>query len=142
MESATALAGDRFIAFSTWKWYDLQRRTGGRPVYRYFFARPRPGGEGAVHSGEIEYALGNLPGNNVYAWTPDDFHVSQVMQSYFANFIKTGDPNGPGLPDWPAANRDASTPVMRLDVNSRVEPDQTQARYLFLDRFFASGGAK
>ena len=45
------------------------------------------------------------PRNKVYAWTPDDYKVSEVMQGYFANFVKTGDPNGPGLPTWPAANR-------------------------------------
>ncbi len=39
---ATDLAGDRFIGFSTWKWADLQSRTGGKPVYRYLYARPRP----------------------------------------------------------------------------------------------------
>ena len=35
---ATALAGDRFIGFSTWKWSDLHAKTGGKPVYRYFYA--------------------------------------------------------------------------------------------------------
>jgi para-nitrobenzyl esterase len=142
MQSATALASDMFIAYSTWKWYDLQYRTGGEPVYRYFFARPRPGGDGAVHSGEIEYALGNLPGNTVYAWTSDDYTVSKTMQGFFANFIKTGNPNGPGLPNWPAANRDLTEPVMHLNVVSSAEPDQTRARYEFLDQFFASKAGK
>ena len=135
-QSATALASDRFIAFSTWKWYDLHRRTGDKPVFRYFFARPRPGGSGAVHSGEIEYALGNLATNTSYAWTPDDYKVSETMQDYFADFVKTGDPNGAGLPAWPAANRGFSEPVMRLDVNSRAEPETHRERYRFLDRFY------
>ena len=135
-QSATALASDRFIAFSTWKWYDLHRRTGDKPVFRYFFARPRPGGSGAVHSGEIEYALGNLATNTSYAWTPDDYKVSETMQDYFADFVKTGDPNGAGLPAWPAANRGFSEPVMRLDVNSRAEPETYRERYRFLDRFY------
>ena len=135
-ESATALASDRFIAFSTWKWYDLQSRTGGKPVFRYFFSRPRPGGTGAVHSGEIEYALGNLATNTTYAWTPDDYKVSETMQSYFANFIKTGDPNGPTLPSWPAANRGGVEPVMHLDVNTHVGFDAHRDRYRFLDQFY------
>ena len=165
--SATDLAGDRFIGYSTWKWAELHSKTGGNRVYRYFYARPRPamrpelgnatpglaGGvvreqkaavpamppaTGAVHSAEIEYALGNLSTNNVYAWTPDDYKVSKVMQEYFANFIKKGDPNGRGLPTWAAANKsdgaaDAAS-VMRLDVQSRAEPEKHRARYLFLDK--------
>lgn len=127
IQSATDMAGDRFIAYSTWKW--IQLHTGAGRVYRYLYARPRPGAKGAVHSAEIEYALGNLALNDVYAWTEDDYRVSATMQNYFANFIKKADPNGPGLPEWPTAQ------VMRLDVQSRAEPDTTRARYQFLDQF-------
>jgi para-nitrobenzyl esterase len=94
-----------------------------------------PPARGAVHSAEIEYALGNLASNRVYAWTPDDYKVSEVMQGYFANFIKKGDPNGPGLPKWPAVKGGGAVQFMRLDVDSRVEDDKHRARYLFLDQF-------
>ena len=60
------------------------------------------------------------------------------MQEYFANFIKKGDPNGHGLPAWAAANSTGgggeAAIVMRLDVESRAEPDKHRARYLFLDK--------
>ena len=56
------------------------------------------------------------------------------MQSYFANFIKTGNPNGAGLPNWPAVGRDGDAQVMRLDVESRADPEKHRARYLFLDQ--------
>ena len=91
-----------------------------------------PPARGAVHSAEIEYALGNLGSNDVYAWTPDDYKVSNVMQSYFANFIKKGNPNGAGLPEWPAMS---TSRFMKIDVESRAETDKTRARYLFLDQF-------
>jgi para-nitrobenzyl esterase len=141
VQAATDLAGDRIMGYSTWKWIDLHVRTSGARVYHYLYARPRPAertgnhpaARGAVHSAEIEYALGNLALNEVYAWTPDDYKVSAQMQSYFANFIKKFDPNGPGLPQWPAMRGDNSQ-VMRLDVESRAEPDQTRPRYLFLDQ--------
>ena len=138
-QSLTDLAGDRFIAYSTWKWLETHSATTGKPVYRYLYARPRPGSRGAVHSAEIEYALGNLATNTVYAWTPDDQQVSATMQSYFANFITTGDPNGAGLPKWPvgAASANGDVQRLRIDVESRAEPEP-RARYRFLEEFFTA----
>jgi para-nitrobenzyl esterase len=145
--AATALASDRFIAFSTWKWIDLHTRAGGKPAFRYFYSRPRPAmhagkgtdgpARGAAHSAEIEYAMGNLPGNDVYAWTDDDRKVSAAMSSYFANFIKTGDPNGGKLSKWPAMAKGDGGKVMHIDVSPRVESDRTRPRYLLLDQIYA-----
>jgi para-nitrobenzyl esterase len=136
LQSATALASDRFIAYGTWKWMDLHGKTGGTPVFRYLYSRPRPGGLGASHSAEIEYAMGNLATNKAVAWTPDDYRVSEIFQGYFANFVKTGDPNGPGLPHWPAANSGGTVQVMHIDVKTRVEAEHARERYLFLDRIY------
>lgn len=165
MQAATDLAADRFIGYSTWKWSDVHSKTSSKPVYRYLYSRPRPpmtaamgnatpglaggvirGGDttvnktpsarGAVHSAEIEYAMGNLATNKVFAWTPDDYKVSQVMQEYFANFIKTGNPNGINLPLWPAVNQDSTVQVMHIDVQTRAEAEKNRERYLFLDQFF------
>jgi para-nitrobenzyl esterase len=161
---ATDLSGDRFIGYSTWKWSDLHGKTAGKPVYRYLYARPRPamrpemgnavpglaGGvvkgadakkadrpsppRGAVHSAEIEYAMGNLATNKVYAWQPDDYKVSEIMQQYFANFVKSGDPNGSGLPTWLPASPGAEAQVMHIDVETRLEPEKHRGRYLLLDQ--------
>jgi para-nitrobenzyl esterase len=60
------------------------------------------------------------------------------MQQYYANFVRTGDPNGPTVPQWPPANAGDSTQLMRLDVTPALEPDRYRERYLFLDAF--SGG--
>jgi para-nitrobenzyl esterase len=146
--SATALAGDLFIAHSTWRWMELHRQTGGQNVYFYYYVHPRPAkrapapGEqpdvGAVHSGEIEYALGNLDGNPVYAWTAIDHAVSRTMQDYFAQFIRTGDPNRAGLPAWPSV-RNVHGGITRqiIDADTRTEIDRGAARQAFLRDFLA-----
>lgn len=149
LAAAQDLSSDRFISYGTWKWLELATRTGGRPTYYYLFARPRPPmrgqaadkpdqpppARGAAHSAEIEYALGNLDLNDVYAWTPDDRKVSRVMQDYLANFIRTGDPNGPGLPEWP---RYETGQRLVIDVGTGAEPEKTRARYELLDRLDGS----
>jgi para-nitrobenzyl esterase len=158
-EAATHLASARFISHSTWKWTELQMKTGGKPVYRYLYARPRPaylgmpgqpapaaggapngpgaqqppGPRGAPHSAEIQYAMGNLDLDKRYSWEPADYEVSKVMQAYFVNFIKTGNPNGPGLPEWPAYRADSNYQRMRIDVESHAGPEAYRARYLALD---------
>ena len=133
---ATALASDDFLALPTWKWFELQRRTGA-PTYYYYFTRVRPrfvtdtSGNplpwGAVHSAEIEYALGNLDANPLYVWTADDRKVSATMSAYFANFIKTGNPNNGSLPAWPRASLDAGKirrQVIDVDTYSAAFPEQ------------------
>ncbi len=161
--SATALASDRFISYSTWKWFDLQRKNSTQPVYRYLYSKLRPplvdqslstglaGGTikkedneykapeaiGAPHACEIEYCMGNLSLIKDYAWTSDDYKVSETMQNFFANFIKTGNPNGPELPEWRAADAlDITPPVMIIDVESKTVKTENDARYLFLDKAY------
>ena len=162
-QSATDLAGDRFIAYSTWKWFDLHRKNSTQPIYRYYYTNPRPemrdnsleaglaGGmikknsntkkapipKGAVHSAEIEYAMGNLASNKDYAWSEDDYKVSETMMNYFANFIKTGNPNGDGLPKWPMAKNEEQPEIMIIDVNSKSKKAENDARYLFLDKEYS-----
>ena len=161
--SATQLSSDRFIAYSTWKWFDLHRNNSSQPVYRYLYSKLRPplvdnsvssglaGGTvkkdpnapkppeavGAPHACEIEYCMGNLHLVKEYAWTDDDFKVSETMLNYFANFIKTGNPNDGKLPEWIAAKAgDASPPVMVLNTESKTINAKNDARYEFLDKAY------
>lgn len=146
-EVATSLACDRFIAFGTWRWSNMHSTTGGKPVYRYFYAHPRPATKsetakgnnkpsstGGTHSAEIEYAMGNLPTNKVFDWQPQDYKISETMQSYFVNFIKTGNPNGQALPNWPAVKSGDPAAVMVIDVNTKAVTEKTRDRYLLLQK--------
>lgn len=73
---------------------------------------------GAVHSADIEYAMGNLQTNEFYEWNEDDYAISDLFLSYYANFCKTGNPNGEGLPQWDSMTGAEVAPVMQIDVHS------------------------
>lgn len=132
-QSAGALAGDNFIAFGTWKWIDMHAKTPGVPVYRYHFEKNLPMPEPAApHAGEIEYVFMDLPAKNL-PWTAEDRQVSELMANYWTNFAKTGDPNGPGLPQWPVYRAEDGYQVMHLDATSKASADDRRGRYLLLD---------
>jgi para-nitrobenzyl esterase len=96
-------------------------------------ASSNPAPRGAVHSAEIQYAMGNLDLDKRYTWEPADYEVSKTMQAYFVNFIKTGNPNGPGLPNWPAYSADNNYQRMRIDEKCQAEPEAHRDRYLALE---------
>jgi para-nitrobenzyl esterase len=135
--SALDFAGDQFIAFSTWAWMESQSKTGKQPIYRYRFdlgppADPKGPQLGAFHSAEIEYVFGQLDSKAGVAWRADDRQLSEAMQKYWANFARSGDPNGAGLPKWPVYSAGEGWPVMFLDAKSGAHKDELRERYLFL----------
>jgi para-nitrobenzyl esterase len=148
LESAAALASDLFIGHATWKWLEVHAQTGRAPVYRYSFDRKIPVAPeakvngaavtsrdiGARHAGEIEYVFGTLTSIPGVVWEPIDAKLADAMTSYWANFAKTGDPNGTGLPAWP--KYDPKSPrVLHFDETIKDAPDTTRQRYLALDAF-------
>ena len=92
---------------------------------------------GAVHSADIEYAMGTLPTNRVYDWQPEDYTISDIFSNYYVNFVKTGNPNGLGLIDWPTTNGKAIAPVLQIDANTFVKEDPNmEKRYEIMDQLF------
>ena len=94
---------------------------------------------GAVHSADIEYAMGNLASNEFYDWQPEDYAISKLFLTYYANFCKYGNPNGEGLPQWTAINGQAVAPVMYIDVESGEKADAAMENaYRTLEKFYLS----
>lgn len=117
---STATLGD----YTMFGWGRAQATTGTAPVYTYRFTRnppiPKseyPGGPdasppGAWHGAEIPYAFDNLPARD-WPWTERDRELSRQIMTYWINFAATGDPNGPGLPQWPTYRQEPGK-VMEL----------------------------
>jgi para-nitrobenzyl esterase len=135
LQSAADLASDLFISYSTWKWIEVHARTA--PVYRYRFDRALPEANGsnrfgAAHASDIEYSFHTLDSKKA-DWKPEDRETERVMAAAFANFVKTGNPNGPGVPPWPEFGK--TRQVMVLDAPSKVVPEPDRARYEFIDGY-------
>ncbi len=136
--AAQDMASDQFIAYSTWKWIEMQSATGASPVYRYRFEEappnydPKAESKGAYHSSEIEFVFEDLASKHL-PWSSQDKRLSDMMSSYWINFARTGNPNSNGLPHWPPYQKDDGYQVMHLTVQPHAVPDQLRNRYEYLD---------
>jgi para-nitrobenzyl esterase len=147
VEAAAALASDLFIGHGTWKWIEAHSQTGGAPVYRFSFDRKIPVAPdatfngvaatsrdiGARHAGEIQYVFGTLDSVPNVRWEASDRKLSDAMTTYWTNFARTGDPNGPGLPEWP--RYDTTRRVLHLDETIHDAADPRRPRYEALDMY-------
>jgi para-nitrobenzyl esterase len=101
----------------------------GRRAFVYRFDRSVPGkGEsdlGAFHSLEIPYVFGTFQ-TRAFRWLPftsTDYKLSQIVQAYWTNFAKSGDPNGPGLPHWVAWSTDQESYISFNQIGD-ADPQQ------------------
>jgi len=106
-EARLGLERDLRFAWDMWAWARLQAGTGKSPVYYYSFRQqpPFPAGSvyegwGASHFAELWYVFDHLD-QEPWRWTKADRKVAEEMSSYWTNFAKSGNPNGPNLPPWP-----------------------------------------
>ncbi len=92
------------FAWPTWAWARLQSRVSKNPAYVYYFDHRTPATpDGATHGAEMAYVFGNLD-SRLGAPSATEVALSEAMSTYWVNFAKSADPNGPGLPAWPAFN--------------------------------------
>ncbi len=100
--------------------WERQALENGIPSYAYFFVKEN-GRLGAWHSGEEVYLYGNIPdGSHLY--DASDRALSDAMKRYFLNFIRTGDPNGEGLPAWPAGAGENQVLELGSEIRIREAP--------------------
>ncbi len=141
-ESRASLERDVRFGWDMWTWAKLQSTTGTAPVYYYNFGHlpPAPAGSpwarwGAGHWAELPYVFGH-PDQAPGAWKSGDRAISNAIIGYWTNFAKRGNPNGPGLDEWPAFTREHPQ-ALHFDSTIRVggvaNLDQLEA----IDAFFA-----
>jgi para-nitrobenzyl esterase len=140
-QSARDIFRDATFAWHTWAWALLQSKLGRGKAYVYYFDhRTKLSPNGAGHAAEIPYVFRTLgrftgPAALVAPPTAADVAMSDLMSSYFVNFAKSGDPNGPGLPPWPAFSQQAQA-VMHFDAMSSARPAPNMTKIQALDEYF------
>jgi para-nitrobenzyl esterase len=129
---------------SMFLWAAERARTSRAKAWTYYFSRGIPWPEqpqyGAFHTSEVPYVFGNLKLLN-RPWESVDRQLSSTMMGYWVNFAATGDPNGKGLPEWPAFDKNKR---LTMELGEKLGPRLVadQARFEIFEKFFAKHQAQ
>jgi para-nitrobenzyl esterase len=139
-KTARDLMRDAVFGWHTWIWARLQSKTGKSKVFYYYFdqhpdypADSPQAGRGSPHGQEVAYVFQHLNPNQQP--TKSDEAVSEAMATYWTNFAKFGDPNGPGLPKWPAFS-DANPVLMYFAQTPHTGPVPSADALKVMDQYF------
>jgi para-nitrobenzyl esterase len=142
-KTARDLTRDAAFGWHTWIWAQIQSKLGKSKVFYYYFdqhpdypADSPHAGYGAPHGREVPYVFGYLNELRNEQPTAADHVISDAMVTYWTNFAKYGDPNGPGEPKWPAFSE--QTPeLMYFSGTPHTGPVPNEAGLETLDAYFA-----
>ncbi|MFC1493971.1 carboxylesterase/lipase family protein [Thermodesulfobacteriota bacterium] len=140
-KTARDLMRDAAFGWQTWIWARLQSKTGKSRVFYYYFdqhpdypADSPQAGQGSPHGQEVSYVFQHLNPDQQPA--KSDEVISEAMATYWTNFAKFGDPNGPGLPEWPAFS-DVNPVVMHFSRTPHTGPVPGGDALMVMDQYFA-----
>jgi para-nitrobenzyl esterase len=126
------LSRDSSSGWNSWTWARLHALYGHSKVFLYYFdVSPPDSTVGAYHGAETQYVFGRPSATARF----EDAQVSQLMRRYWINFAKSADPNGSGLPIWPAFS-DSASATMVFDRNSSARRLPNVDRMRAIDSFY------
>ncbi|MDB5063152.1 MAG: esterase [Mucilaginibacter sp.] len=133
--SQIRISRDMTFGVQNYSWANVQSAKNKAKVYLYRFTRRMPATEafkkyGAFHTGEVGYVFNNLKFLN-RLFEPVDQQLADTMSSYWVNFAKNGNPNGNGLPQWPAYNITGSKVMLLGEKPTAVSlPDRAALDFM------------
>jgi para-nitrobenzyl esterase len=132
--AARHVRNDTSFSWNMWTWAREQSKQGKGKVYSYYYNNHAPQAEGSGHGSDVGFHFQTIGGRG----TPskEDQALSDLISTYDVNFAKTGDPNGKGLPAWPAFS-DKDQQVMVFDATPGARTYPVLDRVRVLDQFFA-----
>lgn len=140
-KTARDLARDAAFGWHTWSWARLQTKMGRSKAFYYYFDQhpdypadsPRAG-SGSPHGQDVAFVFGHLNASGPMT-TKTDPEISDAMITYWTNFAKHGDPNGEGVPAWPAFS-DTNPLVMHFSQKPHIGPVPDLESLKVLDAYF------
>jgi para-nitrobenzyl esterase len=133
VRAARHVRNDTSFGWNMWTWAREQSKRGKGKVFSYYYNNHGPQAEGSGHGSDVPFAFQTLAGRRTPS--PQDLALSETISSYYVNFAVTGDPNGKGLPQWPAFT-EQNEQVMVFDAmpSARTYPILEQVKVL--DTYF------
>jgi para-nitrobenzyl esterase len=140
-KTARDLMRDAAFGWQTWSWARLESKIGTSKVFYYYFDQhpdfpedsPKAG-HGSPHGQEVAYVFQHINQSSPEATNTDEA-ISEAMATYWTNFAKYGNPNGQGVPSWPAFS-DANPEVMYFSQTPHVGPVPSANSLKVLDAYF------